>query len=154
MPLQVKITISGDKKEIAKFRKLGKSLLNMPDTMKLIGQDLKGYYAGQVFASQGGALGKKWAPLNAYYAKRKAKKYRGRGILIASGKMQKSFKFKATGSSVEVYNTSPHFVYHQSARARTVMPYRPMMGINNAVKSTIKERVQEGVNKKIIEAGL
>lgn len=149
MPLSIKVKITGTDQELAKLKKLGDGFQDFSVAMKLIGDEVTKYYSGQVFASQGGIIGERWPALNANYAKSKAKRYPGRGILIATGTMQQSFKSLATAKKVLIYNTAPYFKYHQSTKARTKIPYRPMMKIDNDVKNIVRQIMNQDIQRKI-----
>jgi hypothetical protein len=152
--LQVTVKISGSKEFNTKIKKLGKELYLLKEPMSQIGQDLKEYYASVGISSQGGVFGKKWAPLNRRYALMKSKKYPGRSPLVASGKMSKSYYYKAEQSSVYVGNDDPKFPFHQSSAPRSKMPLRQTIGVNQPVKSIVKDHLIYGINKKIKALGL
>lgn len=153
MGLQIQISISGLDEEVAKLKTLGDKLLVYDEAMVEIGEALKNYYSGPVFASQGGVLGVQWPTLAASTMLYKAKKYRQYTTvpLIATGAMKGSFKADATSNSVIVSNTAPYFPYHQSSAPRRKIPYRPMMAINAPLKSTIKAIIQKDIAAKIAE---
>ena len=147
--MQYQVRIEGGKEVKAKLLKLGPSLLKFKPEFKEIGEEVSKYYAGQVFASRGKVIGEPWKALTPAYKRRKAKRYPGAGLLVATGKMQESFQAAATDTGVTITNTAPYFKYHQSTEPRTKMPYRPMMGVNKEVKSIIKTILETGVRKKI-----
>lgn len=149
MPVSVTVHITGTNEEIAKFQRLGTKLHDFSKAMSLIGDEVIRYYDSQVFASQGGILGTRWASLNPIYAKNKAKRYPGRGILVKTGNMQRSFVARTTHESVEVTNTAPYFKYHQSSESRSKMPYRPMMSVNSGVEGIIKRIIKDDIAEKI-----
>jgi phage gpG-like protein len=152
--MQISIKVSGDKQVLAKLEKLGDKLTRFGPEMDKIGDSLETYYAGQVFASQGGILGTPWARLSKGYAEEKAKQYPGRGPLVKTGKMIGGFRHKSNDQSVTVSNRMPYFVYHQSSAPRHKIPYRPMMGVNRDVKSIIAQMIEVGVRKRIDEVQL
>lgn len=149
--LHVAVTIRGDKEVRQKLTRLGSQLFKLRPEMMQIGSELKRYYSGPVFASQGAVLGTKWrqnAPATRAY---KARRYPGTGTktLVRTGRMQKSFDMTATNTSVTIENTAPYFKYHQSSAPRRKMPYRPMMGVNGDVKSVVRQIIERGVRRKI-----
>ncbi len=166
--MQITIQVTGSKEIKQKLEKLGDKLFNMQPEMVEVGKELKTYFAGQVFASQGGVLGHKWPRLSKTYALRKARGnigkrkgsirgkggYPGRGILIRTGKMQDSFRMYADKNSVTIDNSAPYFKYHQSSRTHTKIPYRPMMGFNHDTSTIISQIIERGIRRKIDEVKL
>lgn len=146
--LNISIHITGNKEEIERLKRLGKSLSDFGSEMDQVGRELKSYFGGQVFASDGGVFGG-WKRLSPGYTKRKIRDYPGKGILQASGSMQKSFTFDADKTSVFITNTDPKFPFHQSTAARTKMPRRQMIGVNADVKGIVHDIIQDGVKKKL-----
>lgn len=145
----ITINVIGDKEEIAKLKKLGSDLHDFSSAMREIGDHVVKYYGGEAFASQGGVYDDRWASLSPAYASRKARKYPGRGILVATGAMQRGFNAKPSINSVDITNSVPYFVYHQSTAPRSKMPYRPMMQINDRVRNIVKEVIQQDINRKL-----
>lgn len=131
------VRISGDEAVMAKLRKLGQGVLNLKSPMSDIGTYLTGFLSGQVFASRGGIIGEPWAPLNQRYAARKAEEFPGRPPLIREGLMQRSFKKNAGRASATIFNTAPHFGYHQGGTSR--IPARVMMKVDHARQIRIAE---------------
>ena len=153
--LAVQIKISGDKETIAKLGKLGQSFLNFQMAMRSIGRELPAYFGGQVFASQGGAIGERWDPLKQSTKNRKAKLYPGAQPLVATGTMQGSFEAEFPDpNSVVIGNSAPYFKYHQSKAARSKLPRRTMMSTSGDVKNIIAQIIDADVAGKIMRAGL
>lgn len=157
MSLQVTVKISGDTELTAKLTKLGTKLVNFMEANKSIGKEVAAYYGGQVFASQGAELGKRWASLSPNYKRYKAKKYPGRGLNVVSGHMQKGFTYEATTKQVVIFNevskeSVPYFDFIQLGTRK--MPARPMLGINEPIKTIIADIVNIDIANKIREAGL
>lgn len=152
--LQVSVRITGTQATIDKLRRLDASLLNFSSAMNEIGTDLKGYFSGQVFASQGGALGVKWPTLAASTVLYKRKHYPQYATtpLIRTGAMQKSFYSKSTSTSVTVGNNVPgdYFKYHQLGTSR--MPRRQMIGISDDVQTIVRNVIQADISKKLESA--
>lgn len=147
--MQVSVTISGDKEFIKKLDALGPKLQNFEGAFMLLGRELSNFYGSKVFASRGGALGDRWAPLSPVYAVQKAKKFPGRGILSATGMMERSFTTKVTPSLLVIGNDAPYFKYHQSTEERHKLPRRPMMGVNSEVKAIVQTIIQADIKEKI-----
>ena len=149
--LQITVKISGTQEVIDKLRRLDDGLMNFSESMAQIGDELKSYFSGQVFASQGGVLGVRWPTLAAGTILYKRKHYPAYATtpLIRTGGMQESFTADSTGRSVTISNTAPYFKYHQSNAPRTKIPYRPMMGINDDVQTIVHKILQAEVQRKI-----
>lgn len=147
--LSVAITITGQKEEIAKLQKLKDKLTDFGSAMKTIGDEVVRYYAGEAYTSQGGVFDTIWPELSPAYAKRKADKYPGRGILVASGDMQRSFEADPHTDSVAITNTADYAVYHQSTDPRSKMPYRPIMKVNDEVKDIVRQIMQDDISDKL-----
>jgi hypothetical protein len=128
--------------------------LDFSSANKSIGEDLAAYYSGVGFTSQGGVFGYKWSRLDLGYAKSKSRQNPGAPPLVKTGTMQDSFKFKADKHGVKVYNTAPYFKYHQSSEPRSKIPYRPSLGINDAVINIVQATLEQDIAKKIRRAKL
>lgn len=152
----VSIQISGDKEVAKMLNDLGLEVKDLRPAMQDVGKYLKGFFAGEVFASRGGAIGERWPRLSNRYATQKAKKYPGRPMLVRTGLMQKSFTYKSQPLQVEISNKAPHFPYHQSSEPRTIMPYRPMMKVEagdaqyDKIVEIINARIARTVKEKAV----
>lgn len=147
--MAVTIKITGLPEEVRRLNNLGQRLRNFDSAMRNIGDSVVKYYAGPGYASQGGVFGIVWPSLSPVYAKRKAKFYPGRGILEASGNMKRSFDYESGIDSVSVTNTAPYAIYHQSTEPRSIMPYRPIMKVNDDVKDIVKSILQDDISDKL-----
>lgn len=150
--MQVQIQIIGADQVRSKLNRLGTSLYNFDGAMREIGSSLVQYYSNEGFASQGGVYDHVWPRLSNKYATWKAKHWPGRGILEASGQMKHDFIYSSNSTSVAVNNSADYFKYHQSTAPRTKMPWRPMMGVNPAVKQKIAEIIERDIRMKIDKA--
>jgi phage gpG-like protein len=147
--LSMEIRISGSKEFRKKIDKFGDSLLDLREPMTKVGEKAATYYANQGFLSQGGVFGAKWAPLSARYAAKKAKLYPGRPPLVRTGRMVGAFSYAADNNSVLVTNKMPYFKYHQSTAPRSKIPRRATMGINSAIKTIVRDIVQQEIEKRL-----
>jgi phage gpG-like protein len=150
--LNVDIHITGTADVIAKFKRLNLSLTDFKPIMEKVGSEVSKYYRGQVFASQGGVFGVKWPTTLAATTKYKLKHYPQYATtpLIRTGDMQNSFRFDADNNSVTISNPTPYFKYHQSSAARkSNLPRRQMMGINNPVKSIVRQIIDADIKAKL-----
>jgi phage gpG-like protein len=149
--LQISVRVTGTEEVITKLRRLGAGLHDFSEAMALTGTELTGFFSGQVFASQGGALGVRWPTLAASTVMEKLKHYPAYATtpLIRTGEMQHSFRSTPTPTSVTITNDAPYFKYHQSSAPRHKIPYRPMMGINGEVQTIVKKIIQADIARKI-----
>ncbi|MFD4554411.1 phage virion morphogenesis protein [Streptomyces sp. NPDC058469] len=145
--MNVSITITGDKDFQCRLSALGTSINDMPDAMRQIGQYLTAFYAGEVFASQGGVINKLWPRLSVPYETWKAKNFPGRPPLIRSGVMQNSFKFQSGSNFAIIRNSADYFRYHQLGTRK--MPARVMFAVDDARAKAIGEIVRKEVMRKV-----
>lgn len=167
--LKVQVVITGNKEEIAKLRKLGDKLTDFSAPLKKIGSELKTYYSQTAFKAEGSVYGKTWQDLSPRYQIWKRDHIgSNRGILIASGKMQKSFRAVSDKDTLVVDNTDPKFKWHQLGtgygggatfgiarggsahigRGRN-LPARPMIGVNTAVLNIIGGIIKADIDNKL-----
>jgi phage gpG-like protein len=76
-----------------------------------------------------------WAPLSPLYAARKARRYPGRPILVASGQMRAGFQWRATKQTLKIWNTRPYWKAHQYGYPPHNLPARVMLFLQNADKA-------------------
>lgn len=155
MSMSISVNITGDELTIDRLANLGDQLTNFDSALDDIGEEMTSFFSGQVYASQGAELDDQWQPLSAAYELQKAKKYPGRGILIASGEMQNSYFHESDSNSLVVSNSSDHFPYHQSDEPRTTnLPRRASMAVVPQVKQIIAQVIDDDIDKKITSSGL
>lgn len=120
------------------------SKMNIDAALRTAGAEIVDFTGIEVFATEGAAGGRKWKPLSAQYERIKARLYPGRGILEATGKMSRSFRYqtrRSLGMNVlRVYNIDPKFPYHQLGTPR--MPARPMLRANQRVREIVEKNIQ------------
>ena len=141
------ITIVGGSELSAALEKLGKSLMEFGPTFEELGHELVDFYSGQVFASQGGAIGEHWTPLTNTYAVWKARNWPGRTLLIESGTLQNSFTFTSTATWLMITNSDDIFKYHQLGTVH--MPARVMLKLDEQRKAVIQTAIAAAVREKI-----
>lgn len=105
--------------------------------------------ATKQFLTQGAYGGKRWDPLSAKYKRRKAKKYPGRPILVATGKLRRELTHRPFGAEEITDHTlsigvSPDrekiLGYHRSGTAN--MPARNPLRVAEADKRAMAKTVQ------------
>ncbi|WP_440220925.1 phage virion morphogenesis protein [Dietzia sp. MNB45] len=131
---------------------LGLAMSDLKSGMEDVGSDAVKFFSGPVFASRGQAIDATWPRLSTSYAATKAKRFPGRGVLVASGTMRKSFDSEADSMSVTISNTDPKFKYHQSSRARKRIPRRQMLGMSPSLQKRVTNTLAGTLAKKVREA--
>jgi len=137
MAFELKYTIEGE-------TQLSRRLLIMADKVKdwtpafeETAMTLKDIFSNDVFQSQGAIIEEQWSPLSKAYAYRKNKKYPGKGILEATGKMRAGFMSLYRSDMAQVWNEVDYFKYHQSNKPRTKLPRRVMMKLAEAQRQQV-----------------
>ncbi len=130
-----------------KLQKLGRGINQMPEVMDRMGDYLAAYYANEGIRSAGQVFGTPWPKLSPAYASLKRKKYASAPMMVATGALQRGFRYTASATSVKIYNTQDYFKFHNSTAPRTKIPFRPSAGINSANIKKIKELVTAHINK-------
>ena len=143
-----------------KLTKLALSMHNFESAMVEVGKALEHYFGTDVFESEGGALGSRWKALSEPYGSVKRRTYDGRLILEKTGHLRKSWYSEADPMSVFISNNARTpkganlFAIHQlgtgsgTGRGHNI-PARPMMGINEPVKSIIGQIIEADIRSKI-----
>ncbi len=147
--MQLTWTIEGDKQLSRRLRGIQAGIRDWTPAFKQSAEKLKTFFQGEVFDSRGKAIGEPWAPLNTKYAAQKAKRYSGKGILEATGKMRKSFTKLHKANMAAVWNTAAYFKYHQSNRPRRKLPRRVMMKLGNEQKEMVVKIFHTHFRKKL-----
>jgi len=120
--------------------------------LREIGQWYMGFLTNDVFETEGGVIGEPWAPLTPDYAKNKAERYPGRGILEASGKMRTSWGLYTTAQYALIENFAQgdggeyYAKFHQEGTRK--MPRRMLAKFDEQRKSTIINMFKEGILKR------
>lgn len=149
--ISVAVNISGDAKFMSKLSGLMPALLDWTEALDKAGSDMVAYFSEQPFKSQGGVFGTPWAALSPRTIAIKSELYREYAAqpLIATTTMKNSFEHSATSTHLEVTNSAPYFVYHQSTAPRHKIPRRPMFAVNDDVKGIIQDAFESNLATKI-----
>lgn len=145
--MRVTVTVTGTKDEITRFKKLGDKLTDFSTAMREIKNTLKTYYSKMVFGSEGAILGDRWAALSPVYRKWKTKHYPGRGILVASGRLERGVRGVSSRNSATIDNPTPYFEYLQLGTKR--MKPRPMLAVNRDVTDTVGNIIEKDIAGKL-----
>jgi len=136
----IRFSIEGDEQLIRKFRGVEIKGKDWKGTFKKIGNDLTKVFSGPVFETRGREIGEPWKP---------RKISQPWPLLQRTGRMRKGFKFNAKRTSLEVYNITKYFKYHQSKDPRRRLPRRIMMKLDEKRKTNIMKRFHQDLIKKI-----
>jgi phage gpG-like protein len=159
----ITVTVTNLKETEAGLKALEVKMHDFGTAMVAIGHALSDYFSNDVFESEGGALGKRWVSLSPKYEEWKRSHYDGRLILEQTGTMRKSFTSEPDLTSVFVTNKATTrsgkslFAIHQlgtsggAGRGHNI-PARPMIGINEGVRSIIAQIIDADIKAKIESA--
>ena len=151
MAVQIKWQIEGVTELSRKLEIISQKVTDWTPAFQDTADTLKSIFSGDVFDTEGGAIEETWQQLSTAYAKRKAKKYPGKGILEATGAMKNGFLTIWNGQMAEVWNQATYFKYHQSNAPRTKMPRRVMMKLADQQREQI-QKIFQGYYNQIISA--
>lgn len=80
------------------------------------------------FATEAGPDGTPWPALSPRYARRKARKHPGKGMLIADSVLHDTIVWQVHGSTLEVGTNTPYGRTHQLGDDDRNIPARPWLG--------------------------
>lgn len=127
--MKLSFNIEGEQQVSRKLHGLANKNLKRP--FERVGRNLVEFYSSAVFDSQGSVIGEKWKGGPQYHG------------LVRSGTMRKNFKHRATAQSLEVYNPTEYFKYHQSNKSRkSNLPRRVMIKLDEPRRRMIVKEVQ------------
>ena len=148
-----KVTIQGDKEFIRKLNSfVGSDGLNLIRAFGASGLYLTRFFSGEVFVSRGRVIGEPWPTLNPSYAAWKARMFPGRPPLVMSGEMMRSFGFEEHKRSLELFNTSDHFDFHQEGTHH--IPQRMMMKIDTQRAARVVKYLTSDLTSQMTQRGL
>jgi len=133
--MQIQFQIEGITELNRKLSGIADRIKDWGPTTKKIGSYLKGFFTNDVFESEGSVFGEKWVG-GKYYHK-----------LQVSGTMRHGFWSKSDKNQVEIGNSAPYFIYHQSNQPRnSKLPRRIMMKLDEKRKQNIVRYFVEQIN--------
>lgn len=147
----INVRIQGDKELVGKIRNFVGGQLDLTRSMGATGLYLSRFFAGEVFASRGGVIGKTWPRLNDNYATWKARRWPGRVPLIRTGLMNRSFKHKSTQLTTSLWNEAKYFDFHQDGRG---VPQRVMMRVDQEREARIVKYIVSDLTTQMDHQGL
>lgn len=152
MSFYIAFTIEGDKELSRSLSGMAERLQDWTPAFEKTATTLVDLFSGEVFDTEGAIFGDSWAQLSENYAKQKAKKYPGMGILQATGSMRNGFVSFASANVARVWNEIEYFKYHQSNKPRRKIPRRVMMKLGDNQKETVikifQDYLQQIINTK------
>lgn len=137
--MQLSFNIEGEQQLARRLRGIDKELKNWKPAFKKTAEDLKNVFSSEVFETQGRAIGVSWKPLSPAYRAYKARRYPGKGILEATGKMRGSFKTLYKTDMAVIWNSAVYFKYHQSNKPRRRLPRRVMLKLGHQQREMIQK---------------
>jgi phage gpG-like protein len=135
MPVNISFELSGGRQVETELNITIEKLRSFKPLFKKIGSDFR-KTQNSLFAAEGAFEGNPvWAALSPQYAEQKEKKFPGRKILQATGKLRKSLTTLVgegainiiTDDSIDIGTSIEYAGYHQSGTGK--MPARPMFNI-------------------------
>lgn len=127
MAFQLEWKIEGEQQLSRKLRIDASNIKDFKKPFSESASRLKRIFERDVFDSQGGAIGERWARLSPVTIAQKARHGFPLQPLIRTGAMRGSFKTAVTSDQAVIYNTAEYFKYHQSNKPRRHLPRRVMM---------------------------
>jgi len=137
MAFYLSFNIEGEQQLSRRLRIAADKIKDWTPAFQETAMTLKNIFSREVFESQGAIIEEQWSPLSKAYAYRKAKKYPGKGILEASGKMRAGFMTLYRPDIAQVWNEVEYFKYHQSNKPRTKLPRRVMIKLAEAQRQQV-----------------
>lgn len=148
--IRMEISLTGVKELNANLDRISDVISDFSPELRDIGEWYLQFLQNDVFSSGGSAYGEPWAALSAKYDMAKSKKYPGRGVLEASGKMRTSWKLYTSSHYALIENTTDYAIYHQEGTSR--LPQRTIVKLDQQRQDTIMDMFKEGVLKRIQDA--
>lgn len=127
--MRLSFNIEGEQQVSRKLRGLANK--NLKNGFDRIGRNLVSFYSGAVFSSEGAVIGESWV---------NGPKYNG---LVRTGSMRSNFNHRATAQSLVVENTTEYFKYHQSNKARSRLPRRVMIKLDEPRRQMVQKEIQK-----------
>lgn len=124
--LEIQFQIEGVTQLHRRISKIADGIKDWSPATEQIGQYLTNFFSNDVFKSEGAVFGEKWKGGKYYHQ------------LQRTGLMRRSFIYKSDKSQVEIGNSTPYFIYHQSNQPRkSNLPRRIMMKLDEARKQKV-----------------
>lgn len=141
--MNIQVQVIGDKEMIESLGKLQEQFEDWSKEFNQVSDKLLKFYQGPVFETEGGIIGENWQKLSQPYEFYKRKKFAGRGILQASGKMRRNFSAESGKDFAKIENKTKYAVYHQEGTRK--MPARKMLKIDEERKNLVLKIFESGL---------
>lgn len=154
--ITVTVTVTGVKETQAGLEKLKDAISHLQPVLQDVGDYMMNFLTNDVFESEGGVYGSSWAELSPSTLIQKLKKYPGRGILEASGKMRYGYNLEVSDQAAIISNNAQsesgayYAMYHQTGTDK--MPKRTLIKIDEDRKRMIQEKFSDYLNKSISDS--
>jgi len=153
MALELTFEIEGETELARKLVGVSEDLKNWYPEFRKTGELLLKTFRDN-FDTQGKELGVMWQPLSESTIAEKKRLGYPLTPLIRSGLMRRSFQSDPGNKQVIVFNPMDYFQYHQSRQARTHIPRRIMMKIDEKRKQLIVKIFQKSIEDTLQKRGL
>lgn len=121
-----------------RLRGIEGDIRNARPAFERIAKQLVRTFSGDVFDTEGAAVGEHWQPLSKYTLRSKeAAGYGDKGILERTGKMRNAFRSQVAPDYAMIWNTAQYFKYHQSNKPRSKLPRRVMVKLGEQQRELI-----------------
>jgi phage gpG-like protein len=145
--IKMQISLTGVKEFEGKLDRMRNVVKDFTPELRDIGEWYIDFVTNDVFETEGGVYGSSWKPLNSKYAKDKAKKYPGRGILEKTGFMRTHWKLYTASQYALIENQADYAIYHQNGTSR--IPQRMFVKLDRQRQDHIATMFREGVLKRL-----
>lgn len=142
MGFQLSWTIEGEQQLSRVLLGLRSDLKDLRVPFKQSADFLVKTFSQDVFATEGGAIGERWARLSPYTVAQKARHGYPADILVRTGKMRGAFQSIVSSDQAVISNPTEYFKYHQSNQPRSRLPRRVMMKLGDNQKEQIVKYFQ------------
>jgi len=147
--LKIAWSIEGEKQLSRVLRGIQLEQGELKKPLESAAKELTSIFEGDVFSTRGSIINTTWKPLSPYTLATKARQGYPPDPLVATGAMQRSFKYIVSSDQAVVTNTAEYFKYHQSNKPRRKIPRRVMMRLGNNQREMIIKQFQEYFRAKM-----
>lgn len=135
--MDITFTIEGETQVARRLLVVADNIRNFDEPLEEVGNELMSTF--ELNFLLGGSLFGGWQPA--------AKDY-GHPLMEDTGELRENFGYVVNNSELTMFNTTPYFRYHQSKEARSKLPRRIMMMIDNERKNFIIRALQKYILSK------
>jgi hypothetical protein len=125
------------------FEEIGLAMEDMEPVFDEFGRYMVEENIPQTFAKRGRP--RRWAMLSERYAMRRFGRRRAVATLVLTGKMKRSFRWKAFPRSMRIENSRRYWLYHQLGAPRAHLPQRVIVQLLRQDRSKFLDIAHEHV---------